>query len=107
MSGHVEELCRKVWLARKEGTLTRDDVLLSQQLYVAAACDIAERRDVLYDPETDRKVEWLREVIAGIRSRRSGLRKTTDATLEALVEWLVFGPAKHEPSGKEMAAGVS
>ena len=82
---NVERLVREVWAARKDGRLTRDERLLAQQVYVAAAADVAANAG--YDPETDRRVEWLREVTARVRRHE---RPEAEAVLEALVEWLVF-----------------
>jgi hypothetical protein len=103
----VEALARRVWQARQDGRLTRDDVLLSQQLYVAVACDITTHTTIQYDPEMDRRVEWLRAVIRQTRMRNNGVRMAVEADLEALVDWLLHGEKLSETCGKERAAGAA
>ena len=102
MNGQVLELCRKVWQARQAGRLTRDETLLAQQLYVAAAADIVEQVEVRYDPECDRRVLWLREVI---RELRTG--EKVDGVLDALVGWLMGERAEAARNcGKNLAGGA-
>jgi hypothetical protein len=101
---NVERLCKAVWEARAEGTLTRDEVLLSQQLYVAVAADISVRSDIKYDPEMDRRVKWLREIISELRNLRPQKMPRAAQYLEDTVEWMLYGKTR-APSGKELAAG--
>jgi hypothetical protein len=73
--------------------------MLSQQLYVAAAADVA--REAGYDPELDRRVEWLREVIRQVRCHEAPV---ASMALEQTVDWLLHGDVGREISWKEMAA---
>ncbi len=103
---NVQELCKKVWEARAEGTLTADTTHLAQMLYVAVAADIAGWPELKYDPEEDRRVEWLRAVITKRRLYRREIMPFLDSPLEDLMEWQIFGrQAERQLSGKELAAG--
>lgn len=99
---NVQHLCEAVWAAREAGKLTRDEIQLSQQLYVAVAADIADGTTVKYDPERDQRVAWLREIILGVRR---GMRLPKACTgLEDVVAWLLYGKVR-PPCGRDLAAG--
>lgn len=105
MTRHIQNLCQEVWDARAAGRLTHDEVLLSQQMYVAVAADIAEAQ-VKYDPEIDKRVEWLRAVIRQVRAREYMSRCRAEEVLEDLMDWILCGRMRM-PCGKDRAAGVS
>jgi hypothetical protein len=104
MTPAVHELCLTVWRARDKGTLTKDDVSISREIYRAVASDLDTEAAVKYDPEMDRRVEWLREVARQRRLLKPHLRPEADSDLENLIEWMLF----HEhpaACGKDLAAG--
>ena len=101
-AGPVAELCREVWEARLEGGRMPDDVVLARRAAVAVAQEVG--CSASYDPETDRRVEWLRELARQRRLRWSRLDLKASADLEWVVERLIYGWAA-EPCGKDRAAG--
>ena len=98
---NVQGLCRQVWEAREKGTLTPDDTVISRAIYRAAAADIDEGIAVKYDPEMDRRIEWLREIARKVRIQRRGLRAEADPALEDLMLWILW--RKREVSPKHWA----
>jgi hypothetical protein len=106
MTGKVHELCREVWTAREQEKLTADSAQLSQQMYVAVAVDIADTTDCKYDPEEDRRVEWLREVIRLRRMQRREIMPFAETCMEDLMGWMLWGlEAWPMDCGKDKAAG--
>jgi len=106
MTPNVQDLCRKVWQAREAGTLMADTTHLAQMLYVAVAADVAQCTDLKYDPEEDRRVEWLRAVITMRRKFRKEIMPFLDDPIEGTVRWLLFDRYDElKPDGKLLAAG--
>lgn len=106
MTASVQMLCRKVWREREAGTLPRHEMVLTRRLYQAVADDLRQSKNAGYDPETDRRVEWLRAVIKEVREHGGRLaRPQADAVLEALVEWMIFGDKVLEMCGRDFQAG--
>lgn len=100
----VEKFCQSVWSARDAGNLTDDVRMLSQQLHVAVAADVACNEG--YDPGADRKVEWALEVI---RRRRSGVCARlclASPALEASADFLLWNGLRKQ-CGKDLAAGAA
>ena len=106
MTTNVHNLCKEVWTAREQEKLTTDSALLSQQMYVAVAADVVACTDTKYDPEEDRRVEWLREVIRLRRMQRHHIMPFADTCMEDLMGWMLWGLQSWPMDcGKDKAAG--
>ena len=104
---NVEMLTREVLVARKTGTLCKDDAKLVRRIYEAVWRDMEEHPEVNYDPECDVRVDWLRQIARSLREN-AGKRPVADAVTEELVEWLLHGPEQAaEVCGKDRAAGAA
>lgn len=101
---HVEKFCRDTWEARERGELRGDEFDLSRGMYAAIALDLSEHPQLRYDPEQDRRVLWLREIISVKRDFPNG-RPSASGVLEDLIRWMMTGVVP-EPCGKDKAAGV-
>jgi len=104
MTASVQLLCKKCWRDREAGTLPRHERVLVRRLYQAVADDLRQSKNEEYDPEMDRRVEWLRALIKEVRIHKGHARRPeADAVLEALVEWMLFGDKVLEMCGKDRA----
>lgn len=99
MEHMVHELAAEVWEAVDERRLPRLD---SVRLYAAIGHHLLGTRGG-YDPEVDRRVEYLRAVLKDLRE---GRRPAPDAVLHALVGGLC-GRAEFPLCGKDRAAGAA
>ena len=101
MTGAIQELAQGVWDARERRALKRDAREVSRALALGMAHDV--KQSEVYDPETDVRVKWLREVIADMRSGPAWRqpRGSVDAEYGVL-----FVLGRLETSGKEKAAGA-
>ena len=95
--GAVHEFCTKLWQVRDGGV---DAKLMARGLALATAQDVMRRPE--YDPSSDCRQAWAREVIEAIKQRRRRPRASGD--LEALTAWLL--EITFERCGKDYAAQV-
>jgi hypothetical protein len=100
---NVQQLCLNIWNARDAGSLTNHTEMLTQMIYVAVAADLAG--DVHYEVESDRRLQWLWQIIT---KRRENPYRMPYAIgpLEDTVQFLLFEkwPVR-VPSGRELAVG--
>lgn len=104
MTPAVQALAEQVWEARHARILKRDAVGLARALALSMAQDV--RDCPVYDPETDARVGWLREMIADMRTGAKWRmpRASVDAEFRVL---MVLGRLEApEPCGKQRACGA-
>lgn len=85
MTPAVEELCRKVWEAREVDPRRLSASDISRRMYAAITVDLVRHGG--YDPETDRRIAWLREVMMSIRIHARRIEAHPD--LEQAVRFLL------------------
>jgi hypothetical protein len=102
MTAAVHDLAGQVWDARHGRRLKRDATGLARALALCVAQDV--RDCPVYDPETDARVGWLREMIEDMRTGPKWRcpRASVDAEFRVL---MVLGRLEAEECGKMAAAG--
>lgn len=100
-SGAVYHFCRALYQLLDEGSPGREVVSLARTLAVATWQEVEASPG--YDPESDRRVLWAREMIQLLRE---GVKPRLNEALMATAEFLL-GIEREEraPCGKELAAG--
>ena len=85
--GSVHEFAFALWARREAGKLP-DDSVIGRGLALAAANDVMDNPG--YDPEWDKRVEWVREIARLRRHKtyRPHNRLRASAELEALMGWM-------------------
>jgi hypothetical protein len=70
MTPAVEILCREIWQTRAENPRALNPSDVSRRMYAAITVDLVRHGG--YDPETDKRIAWLREIMRALRehSRR-------------------------------------
>jgi len=99
---HVEKFCRETWEARERGELRGDEFDLIRGMHAAIGLDLRENPELRYDPDMDRRVLWLREVIAAKREHPGKVPRAS-GPLEDVMRWMMTGVLA-APCGKDLAA---
>jgi hypothetical protein len=105
MTTNVQDLARQVWDARERNELRWDSArMISRATALAMAADVRECE--VYDPETDIRVRWLREMSADLRGGAKWRRPRASTEAEYGVMFVLGRLEEPEMGGKDRACGA-